>query len=109
MEHQKTESVDFSIVCKDHPRYSGLRRKRSFCPTCEQIYKERKASNVSEIRIRKAGRGTEQRQELNTESTYSYVENVTDLRIQDNSYDNPFKEVARRLYEKNKERLLESL
>ena len=107
MENQKIETVEsnFAVSCHIHPRYKGLRKPRTDCPTCWAIYGERKASGTVERRIRVAGRGIEQRQELSTESVYSYVDYVTNLRSEDQP-ESDFKEVAKRLYLKNRKNLL---
>ena len=103
----KIESVEshFSVRCHIHSRYKGLRKPRTDCQNCWEIYRERKNSGTTERRIRVAGRGTEQRQELSTESTHSYVEHITDVRADDNGT-TVFKDVAERLYKKNREKLL---
>ena len=95
----------FAVTCHNHPRYKGLRKPRTDCPNCWQIYKERKNSGTTERRIRIHGRGVEQTQGLSVENTQSYVEYVTDVRADDNGT-TVFKDVAERLYKKNREKLL---
>ena len=40
------EYVDGKWVCKDHPKYGGLRKPRTECPGCWAVYKRKKALRV---------------------------------------------------------------
>jgi len=93
----------FQVTCPNHPRYKGLRKPRGNCPTCWSIYNSRKASGTKERRIRVAGRGRLQSECLDEESTNSLITHITDYRAEDNG-NNIFKEVAKRCYEKNREK-----
>ena len=92
----------FSVTCPNHPRYKGLRKPRGECPTCWSIYNARKSSGTKERRIRVAGRGKLQSEALDKESVFSLIDHVTDYRAEDNGKESVFKDVARKLYKKNR-------
>lgn len=102
---QESVNVEFSIRCHVHGRYTGMRAPRTQCAQCWHIYNERQKSGVVERRIRVRGRGVNQTQELSNESVCSYVDNICDAKTDDQP-ENSFKDVAKRLYLKNRSNLL---